>query len=755
MTYLRKFSDYLVIGSIMLFILIASYFRGLFFDEDLYLIETIFSLIFLFYIIINFKNSVNIFNRPYLWALIVIDLLYIIMSLFANNQLYALQQSFRWILATQVFVLVLLIKDKKWVNELIWISLLLAGVWTSAFGWLAAYNLVDFKDAFLSNRISSVFQYANTFGAFIAALLIGILIRATSNKWVYSLSSIASYLLTITIIFTYSRGTWLVLPVIWLIALFFLKLKQQILYILHTLIIGIAIIITLPILTETIAEVNYVKGFSIITISSLLVMILYTLLAYLLNRFNFSSGKKFLRWIIPTIALIAILLGLFAFTNQVYIDKLPENLANRISSINSETRSVQERNLFYHDSKGLIKESPIVGHGGGAWRELYKSYQSYPYESSQAHSFYFQFTIEIGLLGLLLFISFIILILISIVKNRENLGEDGINRTLTYFFIVLLLLTHSFIDFDMSFGYILVITFIMLALIAFPLKHSFYKKAEIQKKLGYLVVTVLLIMTLISVIYTGRFHNADKQSQELNQLPLVEVEPRIDNAISLNPYNVEYRFLKINVKQQLYDQTKIKSYKDEYMREAVYIRELDSKDPNTVFRLSQTFASDGYLLDAVQILEESINNSPWQKELYEQYFVYAFNLAQYYQQNGNLEESKGTLNNIINYHNNMLVKREFLDQQIPSLRYPAFRSTQIMDLYVGQAYIISGDYNEGLKYLTPLSKSKDQSIKESAISWMVYAYEKQNMQDKANEYLKLGEGLDIPLKVKEINDIWK
>ncbi len=747
---LSKISNYIVIIIIAFFILLAVYFQGLFFDDDLYLIEMIISLIFLFYIVINYKKLIILLSEPYIWLLVVIDLIFLIHSFSAVGQLAAFQQFFRWLMVTELFIFVILIKNKEFVSNLFWIVLVVTGVWTSIFGWLAAYNLVDFEDAFLSNRISSVFQYPNTFGALLAGILIAILIRGTSNKWVYSLSSISTYLLTLTIIFTYSRGTWLVLPIVWIIGLFFLSFKKQLLYIIHTLIIGIAIILTLTTITDTITTNSYQKGFIIIGITSAIIVLSYSALSFFINRINISIKSKTIRWVLPVLSIIVIIISLLMLSSPSIIEKLPDKLENRIKTINPETQSVQARKIFYKDSSELIKEGLLFGNGGGAWGELYNSYKSYPYVSGQTHNFYLQLATEIGIVGLLLFISFLLLILLSIIKNRNDLEEDQFNRVISFGSIALFLLIHSFIDFNMSYAYILGITMILLALIAYPIPYKFFR----HKILSYISFVLIGIMLFISLINTSKFFYAVQVEKNIDYDYPTEASKQIEKIVLLNPYNLDYRFLKADFYYDLYEQTSNEETKQKILNEITYINNANSRNVNQVLKLSQTAVYLAYYLDAVQILEVSLKEMPWEEELYEQYFMFAFELAKYYQVNGDTLKSEELLNKIIYYYEVFLDKRKFLDSQITSLQYKEFKVSPYMKQYIGQVYIIYGEYDNGLELLIPLTKNSNEQIKENALVWTVYAYQQQNMQDEANIYLEIGKEFDILAKVELINNTW-
>lgn len=751
MEHIRKSSFFILLAAVTLFIIGASYYRGLFFDTDIYWIEIVIGIIFSSYIMINFNEFKKIMSQPYVWLIIIVPLLYLIQAYFAQNQLLAFQQFFRWVMAAQFFIIMLLIKDKKLVKDIIWFSMLLMGVWTAIFGWLAAYQLVDFKDAFLRNRIASVFQYPNTFAVLLAALLLGILIRSTDKEWKYSLTSFFSFIIFITLIFTYSRGAWLIFAFMWIVTLFFLSLRKQILYLLHTILIGMGTILTLSSITESITNNLYKTGFKLIGLTAISIGLVYFIVVYFTSKLGRQIKQKwFIRWIIPVLIIVIGIGSYTSLTSPELLEKLPETIQKRISSINLETSSVVTRTLFNQNAKEMIKDYPIFGAGGGAWKEQYQRYQSFPYTSSQAHNFFYQMTIEIGLLGILTFISFLLLIIISIIKSRKQLEEDENNRLLTFGLMATLLLLHSFMDFNISYVYFQVLVIIILSMISYPLNWKFSK----QKTLTYIMISVLIVTTLTSIIYSGKFIYANKVVKDIVGITFNEAEQKLDKAISLNPYEVKYRLQKISVYQQLLNKTQDNKIKQNILLEAEGILDMDQVNPAVMLQISQIYANMGYLSNSMQLLEKGIENGPWRKELYDQYIIYAFNLARYYKNQGDQVKYDEMINKINDLYNEILDKREFLDQQIPALQYRLFYPSEKMRLFVGQTYVVEDNPDEGLKLLEPLIKSKDETIKKQAIAWTIHAYDKLNNSNKVDEYIKLGADFRVEEIVEDIKRNW-
>jgi len=750
--FLKKSSVYLVLAGMLLFIIAANYQRGLFFDTDLYGIELFIGMIFFIYLLLQYDKWETFLTQPYIWFLAVIPLLYFLMVFFAENQLLAFQQFLRWVMATQLFILAFMLKEQKWGKEIIWFAILVMGVWTSIFGWLGAYQLVDFKDAYLVYRIASVFQYPNTFAAILSAILIGVLIRSTEQDWKYALTAFSSYLLFITFIFTYSRGGWLVFALIWVIALFFLSFRQQILYIAHSIFIGLAAILTLSPLTDSLAEQTYVSGLRDIVLSALAVGIVYTLIHVGFYKIRGTDKlNPWIRWVIPVGFVIMAIVSSTSITNSQVIEKLPDILQKRVADIHMETKSVVERTNFYQDATKMITDHPLFGSGGGAWRQQFERYQSYPYTSRQAHNFYYQMAVEVGIIGLTAFLAFLFFILFSMVKSRKTLKDQGYIYFLSVAFFVVLLLTHSFIDFNMSYGYFHGLVMVLLGMIAQPLSWQVKKQKMIKTGL----ITYMLLLTFIGMVYSGRFYYAEKAVGNLVQVNIQEADTRLKKAIALNPYETTYRFYTIDLYQKIYQATKKDSYKQVILKELQRIEDTKQVDSTTMLKTASVYANMGYLGNALDLIKTAKENGPWRIQLYDQEVVYAFHLARHYKQHGDQQKYSEMIALIYNDYEEVLKKREYLDQQIPVLQYREFRPSETMRLFVGKTYLVEEAYEQGFKLLLPLTKSKKETTKREAIAWAVYGYQKAGNNKKAEEYLQLGKELGVAEEINSIYEQWK
>src|SRR5690606_30831287 len=93
-----------------------------------------------------------------------------------------------------------------------------------------------------------------------------------------------------------------------------------------------------------------------------------------------------------------------------------ENIYSRLQNISLNEHSSQARIAFYKDAFKVIKDYPILGTGGGGWLTLYQMYQSYLYWTTQAHNYFLQMWIEVGTVGLGLFIASILVLVYKLFK---------------------------------------------------------------------------------------------------------------------------------------------------------------------------------------------------------------------------------------------------------------------------------------------------------------------------------------------------
>ncbi len=179
---------------------------------------------------------------------------------------------------------------------------------------------------------------------------------------------------------------------------------------------------------------------------------------------------------------------------------LPNKLVDKINSISLKDKSVWERGIYYKDAIKIIKNNPLVGQGGNSWKYYYKYIQEYNYITIEPHSYPLQLFMDYGIIAITSLISIIIIVLLK----KKNI----------YVTALFLLLTHSFMDFDMSFFYIMVLAFVLLAIIASDEKEK-EKNTLIDKIVPIVLIAILLGAGIMGILQYNK--------EELDQKEMIKL----------------------------------------------------------------------------------------------------------------------------------------------------------------------------------------------------------------------------------------
>lgn len=368
-------------------------------------------------------------------------------------------------------------------------------------------------------RLASVFQYPNTYAAFLMAFFfVAVFAITRSRKWyVQAINAFMLVPMALSILLTLSRGGLVFLPVVFVVLLLFLKPAKQILWILYCLIAGIGTLLIAKRVTDLGQQFHQglihdpAKGWGYVLIASVIV----AALAWVIQRFlaprleqrlsRLSERKLSNLWLpISSVVAVVILASVFLGTSAKHL--LPGNIGERLENINFQQHSVLERLTFYKDAMKVMKDYPVIGAGGGAWASLYEKYQNNPYLSRQAHSFVMQYLVEVGILGFVVFLAFILFIFYKYIKGYIRSSEEQRESYFMYFILVFSLLIHSMMDFNMSYVYIGIIVFLGLAGMAAamdntPVKRLALKASTARGLYGAVTVVASLLLIFTSIRY--------------------------------------------------------------------------------------------------------------------------------------------------------------------------------------------------------------------------------------------------------------
>ncbi len=614
-----------------------------------------------------------------------------------------------------------------------------------------------YRDAIMTDsnglRLTSVFQYANSYAAFLIALLLCTLyLTVTSKKWVFTLlHSFMTVTIIVSFFLTLSRGGLVILPVVLLLILPFLKPYKQILFIIHLFVSFIVSFLILSKVTTIGIELSKqytsslsIQGWSILIVAALIsagisFCIQHYASGIIEKRLAKFENKRFSSLIIPLTALIIGTTGVvLIFQDTGFTRLLPENIKTRLENINFQQHSVLERGTFYTDAIKLYKDYPILGAGGGAWSALYEKYQNNPYVSRQAHNFFLQYLVEVGALG------FIILLLVIgatlyffITKFIRNKFETDESR-FVFYIVTISLLIHSMIDFDLSYVYLGVLVFLSLgAMVSKVDIGQLSTKWSVIEKYRWIYPSILLLISLIMFFNSAQllnantnFRNAVSMAQENKNIN--EVFVPLNNALNQHPNHPDYASYKVDILLQAYNQTKDERYYNDAVN---LIQSARSKEPFNRYLIEKeiyTLTIKEQLPQALKLVDTETGNFPWDISLYEKAISLNFDLGNKARVDKNSTLKDQYWKQAIETYNKIQTKTKQLES-LPKEQAQgrAFGLTKNIALTLGQIYYINANYSAAEGFLKfGLTDQFDDQNNLQMTRWYLASLQKQNKTDQ-------------------------
>lgn len=310
---------------------------------------------------------------------------------------------------------------------------------------------------------------------------------------------------------------------------------------------------------------------------------------------------------------------------------IPEDIVTRINSLSLKETSSQARLAFYNDSMNVIKDYLLLGSGGGGWNTLYKIYQSYDYYTTQAHNYYLQMWIEVGLVGLVLFISFILLITYSTIKLYKQNEENDKIMVAGVYLAVLSILVHAFMDFDLSLSALTFVLWFLFGILANLNRIEFNSRVLNYKYTKYIFVVVLSVF----IITSSSFMLGNTYAQKA--INSIKIDKDLDSAVNyfekaskLYPYKPEYKLDLANLYKRKYNEGKKKEdilRAKELSENAVNLTQYESK---YVLKLASFYFSIGEFEKGLDLLDKSIKLQPTKVENYLQKSKGYLSVLRYY-----------------------------------------------------------------------------------------------------------------------------
>lgn len=628
--------------------------------------------------------------------------------------------------------------------KILQISITVLGYAVTLYGLACAFGNAYSQDAVMFDqglRLTSVFQYANAYAAFLMAILLCSLYYIThSKKWyVIFVNGLMIVPIFLSFWLTLSRGGIVVMPFIFLTILPLMSVSRQLMLTLYAM-IGVAASfpitgyvtnksnrIVTQLLTTVSSDLKSAKtlswfngdslsGWAVVVGVSIaaggLILLFQT---YIYGRIDqklarFSSRNRS-RLLLPAALVIVGALGAVLLLATPVKSLLPDNLETRLESINFQQHSVLERGTFYKDSIKLFKDYPILGAGGGGWAVLYEKYQNNPYTSRQAHNFFLQYLNEVGILGLVVFTGLLIMVYSLFIRKSFTAEKEQTDTHLIFYMVSISILIHSILDFELSFVFLGSLIFLCLGGMTAILngKPSWIKKLSVLSTKKYIYPSVLGVIALVFFIFSVIRVNANssyeraityaQQGKSLN-----EAVAQLDSAIKANP-KPDYYALKSDFFMQVASQTKEQQQVQFLNQAASTLTEARKREPNNRALLERQYSL--YLTkqdypSAIQLLQKALSNYPWELSFYERaaaLYNNQWNQAKQENSQAKMDEAWTSIQDIYTQVQKGIDHIATLPEGQMSGR--PFYLSSIIRYSIGQVYMANGDLTQAWSQLQP------------------------------------------------------
>jgi len=612
-------------------------------------------------------------------------------------------------------------------------------------GLLAATGQVSIKDAIWYTsgtfRLSSIFQYSNTYAGFLLAFFLSAAFAAVNAKRTITACLHAVMLVPIWVSFllTYSRGALVMVPFLVLIVLVFLRLDRQIVYLGTLLVSTVVSFIILNPYTQNYMDIArrvkpksanenpyllpandpaVVRAWLILLAASfaaaLCMWAIRAAQPWLERRLTRWTERSYSAFVLPAAgAVLGLVFSVLLFGSGIASKILPQSIADRIGNINFRQHSVLERLTFYRDALKLSADYPLLGSGGGGWNALYEQYQNNPYLSRQAHSYFFQTLVEIGWIGLILLLALIGGIFLYYLHHywRERMEQP---RHFVFFILAFSMLAHSLIDLDMSYIYIGALVFFSLGVLG-----AVYRDKVRVPRLSVLNETrwryvypaflaVMSVVLLIQVFQEYAANNYYRKALDMavhEKRPLHELLVPLEQAIANSPAHPLYAFLKIDWLSQAYQQTADRAFAEQAQAHINRIMKVEPYDRQIILAKYRNHKDLREYKKAIAVLEEGISKFQWDIKFYEAAIMeYAVNGSEIHNDEPDMAQkyfSRG-----LELYDEVLRRMDML-RELPEeqLQGRSFQVTPFLRQAVGQIYYAQHQYEEAVQILKPLRES--------------------------------------------------
>ena len=328
---------------------------------------------------------------------------------------------------------------------------------------------------------------------------------------------------------------------------------------------------------------------------------------------------------------------------------IPRAIAERIENFSLKTGYNDARFVYIGDGLKIFGDYILFGAGGGGWKNLYRSYQSYPYKTTEAHSFYVQYAIETGIIGLLALAMVFVFIAKGFIKKIKFRDYLGISLYMGIFMTLL----HASLDFNLSLAAPAYLLWGLVGCISTDVPElKIHRKNSRYFAIAAMVVSAFILFNCLSA-YRGMIYgnNAAKlisKPQEAGDVDNYdEAEKLLKLAKKLDRLNCAYRMDYIQLLNSRMKSTGDKTLWGEIEENLGEVRKYEPYNSDYLGVILNILLQNGRLKDAVNAIDNAIIREPLNMSLYQTKIDVNYQIADLLIKNKEKKEAIYYLDNMI------------------------------------------------------------------------------------------------------------
>lgn len=631
--------DYIFILLISVLLIIAPFYRGLFFRENYIPFIAVTCGIFIVYLINCLIRRQSNYTLSYMdIAIMLLPVAYLFSFFVSVNMKNAFDYILKYASYLMLFYMVSRLSKGEGKKNLFIGAILTSLFLVSITGMLTMAGHLQLKGVTEYNRLYGLYQYPNTTGSMLGAgILICIGMLGQSDK---KLVNIPLQIVLSTIfagfIMTLSLGSFLVFGfaalVYFIIVSIRSKLNQISIYII-TVLSGLPVLLSY--FRGTLSN-SFILSY---VISIVLAVGLQYLYSYINNRYLKSLSDRTNLIIVLLIIILVVAALVAAFTIEGII---PKSIIDRIWNEELKIGNASDRLIYAKDAARIFKDNFVLGAGGGAWQDIYFKYQSFPYNSTEAHNYYMQLAVETGIVGVVILAAILIILTVKFIKALKS-NREGLS--IPIYFAIYMILGHALLDFDLSLAAPMYLLWSLIGLVSVSGKDKEVVSFKRVYPVYIMIAISAVILYLSTVTYAG-ISNGNNAAKLINS-DINKAASIYSKAMSQDKFNGALRIDYAQIMYNKFMETKNEEYlnkMDKALDEIEKYEPYNWKYKSVVISLL-TYA--GRFDEAVQMADTMVKMKPLTEDVYIFKGQVNLQIADYYYKNNIYDESLKYLDVVI------------------------------------------------------------------------------------------------------------